>query len=173
MFLKIAGSLLILIAGTCLGFKLASNFSERLRQIRQLLSCFVALKSQISYMSCPINEALFNCTNGLDGPVADLFRKTSGILTEKSWLTPQEALILAFKEKQENLVLLKTEVEILEILFANLGASDRQDQEKALEMAEFQLIQVQKDAELSSSKNIKMYRYLGVCVSLAIIILLI
>ena len=173
MWLKIIGSLLILSAATCLGFRAAAAFAERPRHISQMISCLCALKSQINYISCPLSEAFFKSTAGVYGPVARLFQNIGGILEEKGWLTPLEAMNLAYAMEKEELALKRPELETLEALFANLGIMDREEQQKSINLAEYQLTRIQEDAQEFSAQNVKMYRYLGICGGLALILIFI
>ena len=137
MWLKLFGSLLIVISGTCIGFQMANRYNERPRQIRQIISCLASLKSYINYISMPLTEALVRCTNGTDGVIAKLFHDTAQILQANGWMTPQEAINQVLSQEQKRLVLAKPELEILAILGANLGFMNREEQEKFLDMVQF------------------------------------
>jgi stage III sporulation protein AB len=171
MWLKIAGSLLILSAATCLGFRAAAAFAERPRHISQMISCLTVLKSHINYISCPLPEAFAKSAAGVYGPVARLFKTTGVILEEKGWLTPKEAMSLAYEAEKEELAFKRPELETLEALFANLGIMDREEEQKSISLAEYQLARIQEEAQEFSAQNVKMYRYLGVCGGLALIII--
>ncbi|MCE5287352.1 MAG: stage III sporulation protein AB [Pelosinus sp.] len=171
MWLKLVGSLFIIIAGSLLGFNVAARYAERPRQIRQLITCLASLKAYISYAAIPLPEALIACTGGAKGVISDFFLKTAAILTKCGWLTPQEAMEQALQVP--GLVLEKAEVELLAVLGANLGAVDRIEQEKYLNMIHEQLQQLEIEAAQLSARNSKMYRYLGICGSLTIVILLV
>jgi stage III sporulation protein AB len=170
MWFKIIGSLLIIAVGTQLGFNAAARYTERPRQIRQLIACLASLKSYITYTAIPLPEAFVSCTGGTKGVIADFFLRTSEILTKRGWLSPREAMEEAMAS-QPQLVLERTEIELLSALGANLGIVDRIEQEKYLNMIEEQLRQLEAEAAQVSAKNSKMYRYLGICGSLAIVIL--
>lgn len=172
MWLKILGSLLIVVAGTCLGFSIAARYAERPRQIRQLISCLSALKSHINYVAVPLPEALSQCTSGVTGPVADFFHTMSSLLLANGWLTPQAAMDQALIESKQ-LVFNQPEREILAAFSANLGSMDREEQHKSLELTHEQLSRIQFEAEKLCEQNVKMYRYLGICGSLAIVIILV
>lgn len=172
MWLKILGSLMIVIASTSLGFNLAVRYVERPRQIRQLISCLSALKSHINYVAIPLPEALSRCTGGITGPVAELFHTMAWLLVNKGWLTPQAALDQALKQSNK-LALNKAEREVLAVFSANLGGMNREEQHKSLDLAHEQLSRIQYEAEKLCDQNVKMYRYLGVCSGLAIIIILV
>lgn len=171
MWLKIFGSLMIVSAGTCIGFNLAARYVERPRQIRQLISCLLALKSHINYSAMPLPEALFQCTGGITGPVADLFHTMSELLKKNGWLTPQAAMNQALVDVGQ-LVLRRQEREVLAVFSANLGGMNREEQHKSLDLVHEQLSRIQYEAEKLCEQNVKMYRYLGICGALAVIIVL-
>ncbi|MPN27806.1 Stage III sporulation protein AB [bioreactor metagenome] len=172
MWLKIIGAGIVIITGTSIGFMLASRCSERPRQIRQIISCIGSLKTYIGYVSLPLAEALHNCTNGTYGAVNDLFQKMALILNDNGWMTPQEALNQAVSETNM-LALERPELEILSALGANLGSTSRDEQKTYLVMVQEQLAKIEQDAIRLRDQNSKMYRYLGVCSGLAIVIVLI
>lgn len=172
MWLKILGSMLVITAGTAIGFSLASRYVERPRQIRQLISCLSALKSHINYAAVPLPEALSQCTCGVAGPVAEFFHTMSLLLANNGWLTPQAAMEQALKESQQ-LILNQPEREILAVFSANLGSMDQEEQVKSLELVHEQLARLQCEAERLCEQNVKMYRYLGICGGLAVVIILI
>ncbi|MGI6093318.1 MAG: stage III sporulation protein AB [Veillonellaceae bacterium] len=172
MWLKIIGAVFVIIAGTSLGFMLANRCSERPRQIRQIISCIGSLKTYIGYISLPLSEALRNCTNGTYGAVNNLFQNMALILSENGWMTPQEALNQAINETNM-LALERPELEILAALGANLGSTSREEQKTYLDMVQEQLAKIEQDAIRLRDHNSKMYRYLGICGGLAIVIVLI
>jgi stage III sporulation protein AB len=171
MLLKILGSLFVILAGTALGYNIAARYTERPRQIRQLISCLASLKAYISYAAIPLPEALTSCTVGSSGAVSEFFLKTAHVLIERGWLSPGEAMEEA-RHKVSGLCLEPPEIELLAVLGANLGAIDRIEQEKYLNMIHEQLQQLETEAAHLSAQNSKMYRYLGICASLAIVVLL-
>lgn len=172
MWLKLAGAIIVLVSATGIGFKLADRLNERPRQIRHLISCIGALKSYIGYVSLPLADALINCTNGTSGAVNDLFHKMGRILIENGWMTPNEALKAAISDNP-SLAFESPELEVLSVLAANLGSTGRDDQKNCLSMVQEQLGKIEQDAIRIRDQNSKMYRYLGVCGGLAIVIVLI
>lgn len=173
MWLKIMGSLMIITVGTAIGFGLARQLSERPRQIRQIIGCIAALKSYISYVATPLPEALLNCAKGTEGPIAEFFKRLANTLEENGWMTPQEAITQALIDGKGQLTLENPEREILSVLGANLGGTGREDQQEYLNMVLKQLEHVEKEAVKQREQNARMYRYLGICAGLAVVILLI
>ncbi len=173
MWLKLAGSILVLSTATYFGFKLSRRCSDRPQQLRQIIGCIVSLKSFINYISMPLPEALARSTAGTGGPVAALFTAVAGLLEENVRMKPQEAIEAVLRNMEGCLALDKPEQEILGIMGANLGALNREEQSNYLNMIQEQLEKLEQEAVRLRDLNVKMYRYLGVCGGLVIVILLI
>jgi len=173
MWVKLLGSAMVIAAGAGLGFSLARHYSERPRQIGQLIGCLTALGSYVSYAALPLAEALARSAAGLDSPVGDFLRQTSANLAGRSCLSPREALEAALAAADGDLAWERPERETLLLLGANLGATGREEQQKYLAMVLEELRRVEHEALRLRDQNVKMYRYLGVCGGLAITILLV
>jgi len=170
--LKLLGSLLVVIAGTWAGFALAGRYCERPRQIGQLIGCLTALQSYVNYASMPLPEALVHCGNQVEGPVRELFHHTAKTLSACGWLSPRQALAGALEEAPR-LAFNSPEKEVLLQLGANLGFTDRGEQQKYLTMVLQELGRIEQESRRARDQNAKMYRYLGICGGLAVVILLV
>lgn len=172
MWLKLLGGILVLFVSSYIGFQFATRCSVRPEQIRQMISCLGSLKSYITYACLPLHEALIQCTHGTDGPVAEFFHKIASLLEDNGVLTPQHAMDRALIDMRGRLFLGKSEVEVLRVLGGNLGAMNREEQGNYLTMVIEQLEKIEYEAARLRDLNTKMYRYLGICGGLAIVILL-
>jgi len=173
MWLKLAGGVLVLLVSSWIGFQLAARCSGRPQHIRQVVGCLGSLKSYITYASMPLHEALIQCTRGTYGAVADFFQHTATLLEEDGGLSPQQAISIVLGDMQGRLMLKEPELEILSVLGANLGIMNRQEQGNYLSMIIEQLEKFEGEAARLRDLNTKMYRYLGICGGLAIVILLV
>jgi len=173
MWLKLIGGVLVLLVSSWIGFQLAARCSGRPQQIRQIVSCLGSLKSYITYAYLPLHEALIQCTHGTYGPVADFFQRTATMLEQNSGLAPEQAFNTVLAEMQGQLMLKQPELEIISILGANLGIMNRQEQGNYLAMMIEQLEKFEGEAVRLRDLNTKMYRYLGICGGLALVILLV
>ncbi len=173
MWLKLLGCSLVIISGTAVGFQLAGWCGERVKQLNQLMAGLISLKSLVISVAMPLPEALARCTAGISGPVADMFKDSAVILSNRGWLRPGQALKLAIEEQGENLAFAKPELNVLAVFAANLGNMNRTEQEKHFAMAQEQLAKIERYAARSRDQNSKMYRYLGVCGGMALAILLV
>ncbi len=173
MWLKLVGGFLVVAVASRLGWALAAKYQERPCQIRQLISCLTSLRSYINYVAMPLPQALISCTGGTAGPVADLFKVTANQLNRNTGLTPQEAFAFGLEALRERLTFQRSELEIIAVMGANLGVMNREEQHKYFNMVLAQLDVIEKDAIRLREQNAKMYRYLGICGGLAIVLLLI
>ncbi|MBP2652996.1 MAG: spoIIIAB [Firmicutes bacterium] len=173
MWLKLIGCCLVIIAGTLTGFSLAARYNERPKQVRQLIGCITSLGSYINYVSLPLSEALIRSAGMIEGPVRDLFQQAGSFIDTSGWRSPQEAFAEALNMLENELAIHKPEREIMLLLGANLGAVDRKEQQKHLDLAKVELEKIHQEAIIARDQNVKMYRYLGVCGGLAIAILLV
>lgn len=171
MWVKLLGCAMIVAAGTGIGFSLAGRFSERPRQLGQLIGCLTALGAHISYATLPLSEAVAWAARGLESPVGGFFRLTAAILANRGWLSPRDAFEEALAEGGRHLVLEQPEREILLQLGTNLGATGREEQQKYLAMVLEELRRYEQEALRLKEQNVKMYRYLGICGGLAVAIL--
>lgn len=172
MWLKLVGGMLVLFVSSYIGFQFAARCSIRPKQIRQIVSCLGSLKSYITYACLPLNEALIQCTHGTYGPVAEFFHNTATLLEINGTLTPQQAINRALSRMQGRLCLGKGELEVLGVLGGNLGVMNREEQGNYLTMIIEQLEKIENEAARLRDLNTKMYRYLGICGGLAVVILL-
>jgi stage III sporulation protein AB len=173
MWLKFTGSVLIVFVTSCIGFEMAARCTERPRHLRQIISCLGALKSYVIYTCLPLHEALSQCTNGTNGPVAEFFQNTAMMLEQNATLTPQQVINTVLGQMQGYLILNKSEIEVLNVLGGNLGVINREEQEQYLSMVIQQLERFEGEAVKIRDINTKMYRYLGICGGLALVILLV
>jgi stage III sporulation protein AB len=173
MWLKMVGCGFIIAAGTAIGFSLASRYSERPRQVRQLIGGLTALSSYIGYGALPLADALTRAATGLDGAVGDLFRRTAATVAGRGWLSPRTAFEEALAGDGTKLAFYRAECEVLLQLASNLGSTSREEQQKQLAMAVSELRQIELEALRLRDANVKMYRYLGICGALAVVILLV
>lgn len=172
MWLKLAGSLLVILSGTVLGFQWARRYQDRPRQIAQIISYLASLKSHINYALLPLPEALEKSAAGIPGPIADFFLQVSLKLRQTGWITPAEAINEVLHASENKLALADPEQDILRIFGANLGQVNREEQYKLIIVVEAEMQKIWQEAVQDRDKNVKMYQYLGICGSLALVILL-
>ncbi len=173
MWLKLSGSVLVIATGAILGFSLAARYKNRPQQVRQLINGIVALKSYIGYVSMPLAEAFYASSRGLSGVMGEVFVEIGNCLQRDAAITPQEAIATALSHAGDQLALRRLEQEAFILFGANLGKMNREEQERYCDMLMAQLEKIEQDALTLRDQNVAMYRYLGVCGGMAVVILLI
>lgn len=173
MWLKLLGSMLVVAAGAWIGFALAGRFCDRPRHISQLMGCLAALQSYVNYAAVPLPEALMHSGSQVEGPVRELFERVARTLSACGWLSPRQALAEALQETSARLAFERPEQEVLLQLGSNLGSTNRGEQQKVLTMVLEELGRIEQESRLARDQNAKMYRYLGICGGLVVVILLV
>lgn len=172
MLLKLIGSVLVVFTGGYMGFMLANRCRERPDNLRQLLSCIVSLKSYMNYTAMPLSDGLMNCATGANQKVTTFFTSAAALLKNNYTLSPKEAIMRTLSVEQGKLALTKEDCEVLILFGSNLGIMDRTEQQNYLTMIEKRLEILEREAVSTRDRNCKMYRYLGICGSLMVVLLL-
>lgn len=173
MLIKWIGGALVVFAGGCIGFTMASRCAARPEHLRQILSAVVSLRSYMSYAASPLSEGLARCAAGTNRLVAGFFLRAAELLRENYTMTPKEAVERALTEYARPLALKKEDCDTLLLFGCNLGSMDKKEQASYLTMIEKRLAILEREAAARRDADSKMYRYLGVCCSLMVVLLLI
>lgn len=172
MWVKIVGASLILVSTSVTGNLVAKNFLERPKQLRELRHSLQILETEISYAASFLPQALENIARINEPPVSNLFSRASKILLSQEGYTASEAWEMAIEENLSDLAIKESDREILLQLGSSLGCSNRENQLKHLKLAQEYLQKEEQKAEEEREKNAPLWRYLGVVLGIAIIILL-
>jgi stage III sporulation protein AB len=168
--IKLLGSILILLAATSFGFRMANRFAERTRQLRMFMNALKLLETEILYAATPLSEACFKIGARVQPPVGTFFtelghklREGQGVAAGEIW---QETL------EKADLALRAGDREVLTGFGHTLGISDRQDQIKHIQLCIAHLGAEEQAAREEQMHNEKMWRYLGALMGLMLVILL-
>jgi stage III sporulation protein AB len=173
--LKLIGILLILFAGTMIGFVQAARYAARPRQIRQLLHALQRLETEIGYGQTPLPEALSRIAGIVQPPLASLFDAISRSLRSESFgsgNTVRECWEKEVALHWPSTAMNKPEKEALLRLGATLGGSGREDQLKHIRLATIQLHDEESSARDDQHRYEKLSRSLGMLGAALVIILM-
>jgi stage III sporulation protein AB len=171
--LKLLGACLVLIATTWSGFYIASRYSQRPLQIRQLRSALSLLETEIGYGARPLKEASYSISNRIKGPVGGIFARFASNLEKLDGASTYECFAEAIQEEWENSLLGQAEKQILLDFAHTLGGSDREDQLQHLMRARMNLEVEEEKAREEQQQYEKMIKTLGVLSGALLIILMI
>ena len=170
--LKMAGCLLIMSAGSFAGISLARNYARRPEELRNLITALQMLETEISYTATPLPEALARIAASCDRTIAPLFFTASEELCAQTGCTAGEAWETALNKFYALSSILPSDLAVLRNLGTVLGISNGEDQCKHLRLAREQLKGEVILAEQQAAKYVKLWSYLGLLGSLALILLL-
>ena len=171
--MKLLGALLILIAGTLIGFQQAAKFADRPKQIRQLTHALQRLETEIGYGHTPLPEALERTAEASSEPVASLFREAANQIWRPEGMTFQQCWEQSIRLRWNETSMRAGEQGVLLRLGSTLGISDKEDQMKHLRLALLQL-QAEEDAARDDQRRYeKMWKSLGALLAVLIIILMV
>ncbi|MFD2170913.1 stage III sporulation protein SpoIIIAB [Tumebacillus lipolyticus] len=171
--IKLFGSLLVLLVATSFGFKKASRFAERAKQLRQFITALKLLETEILYAATPLSEAASKIGARIRSPVGTFFAELGHMLREGQGVSAGEIWRETLSAQRRTLALQEVDRDVLTTFGQTLGISDRQDQIKHIQLAISQLSSEELVAREEQQKNEKMWRYLGALMGLALVILLV
>lgn len=171
--LKIIGSLIVIGATTVMGFYFADTYVQRVKQLRAIQYALAALESEIVYTATPLIEAFHNVSEKCEEPLKKLFLNLSNILREKKINSISTAFNEAIELVKNEIHLGKEEMDVINSFIYSLGDTDIEGQKKNFNITIKKLESLEIKAEENRKKNEKLFRYLGVCTGMLIVIVLI
>lgn len=167
MLIKLAGAGLIFFAGIFWGLLKSGELVKRERSLRDIKTALNILESEIVFSSHYLKYAFLRISKicGCAGLFSDMSSEIGEFSAAEAW---RHALL---KNKKE-LFLKDIDVEILNILGAELGLSDRERQVNNIRHVSLLLEQNLEEAHEEYLKTAKLYRSMGILGGLFLIIIL-
>jgi len=172
MLFKIAGSMIVILSCTFLGFVLSNDCRKRPQQLRELQSLLQMFENQISYLSDVISEAFERISKVGSSETHIFFSKTIEILNKERTASAPEAWEQAVRQNIKKTSLNLEDEEVLVAFGKLLGRSDIDGQVKNIRLTLGHLKLQEEKAEDSRKSNEKMYRSLGILGGIAVVIVL-
>ncbi|NLJ75224.1 MAG: hypothetical protein GX331_09570 [Firmicutes bacterium] len=169
--MRVGGALLIVFSCGFIGLIVAKSYSDRVQNIKALLTFVQMLETEIGYSRTSLPEAFERIARQLQGPVSVFLQTVSHRLEVEPDLAMQDAWLFGVYVLEEN----GLPIAVLEdlITFGDvLGVSDADDQKKHLNLLRVRLTQASETAEAEHRKNARMWQYLGFCAGTLIALLL-
>jgi stage III sporulation protein AB len=172
MLLKIAGSIIVVLCCSFIGFVLSQDLIKRPKQLRELQGLLQMFENQITYLSDIIIEAFERISRVGRCDTSIFFSRTAEILKEDASCGAPSAWERAVRECIRVTSLKKEDEEILTAFGKSLGNTDLEGQIKNIRLTLSQLKAQEEKAEENRNRNERMYRSLGLIGGAAIVILL-
>jgi stage III sporulation protein AB len=171
--LKLSLSMCIFILSTYIGFAYGETFRKRQSQLKEILKALTILENDVMYGTTPLPEALENLSHKVCKPLSKFIEAIANRLTKGDVESVHQGALEEFLILEKEFYLNKDDKKIMEDFFKSLGESGVYGQEKIFFLAIEGIKMNLNDADDSAKKNIKLYRYLGVCLGAMIIIFII
>lgn len=156
-----------------IGFAYGETFRKRQNQLKEILKALTILENDVIYGTTPLPEALENLSHKLDRPLNDFIKAIACRLRNGDVESVYQGALEEFIKIENEFYLREEDKKVLEDFFKALGESGVYGQEKIFVLA-IEGIKVNlTEADEFAKKNIKLYRYLGVCLGAMIIIFII
>jgi len=173
IMIKILAAFTVIVCSGAIGLIIAKQYSLRPIQLRNFQFSLQMLATDISYAAIPLPEALLSLSKKTDKRIADVFKLAGEMLNSRVGYTADEAWEYALSQIIPKTALKSADQEILINLGKSLGLSDREDQIKHIQLAITQLEQQISIAQSEKDKNEKVWKYLGFCTGLMLVIFII
>ncbi|AOR23916.1 stage III sporulation protein SpoIIIAB [Clostridium taeniosporum] len=171
--LKLIFIFMLFLTTSYIGFSYGETFRKRYDELKEILKVLIILQNEILYGSTPLPEALSNIEKNTIKPLKTLI----GNVNKKLYDGEADSVYSAFKSEyillENDFYLLDSDKNFLKDFIKSLGESGLYGQEKIFNLVIENIRNNIKEAEEESKKNIKVYRYLGICIGAMITIFLI
>lgn len=171
--LKLIFLISIFLLSTYIGFAYGDTFRKRQEELKEILKALTILENDIVYGTTPLPEALENLSYKVCEPVTKFIKALTGRLINGDVESVYQGVLEEFLLLENEFYLCHDDKRIMEDFFKSLGESGVYGQKKIFSLAIEGIKMNLKDADESSKKNIKLYRYLGVCFGAIVIIFII
>ncbi|MEF9952606.1 MAG: hypothetical protein RR840_00020 [Clostridium sp.] len=171
--LSILGSAMIILSTTLVGFYYSRGFAYRLKVVRDFQYALTMLQSEIIYASSPLIEALSYVSDKTEGNVSRFFKEFSASLYKREIEGIQEGFRVSIESYKKSLMLEEDEIDTISSFLKSLESSDSESQKTSFNITMKKFEAFEKRADGIMNKNEKLYKYLGVCTGLLLVIVLI
>lgn len=170
--LRLIGAITIIFSCGLAGIIMAKSYVLRPKYLRELSSAFQLLATEINFSRTTLPEACLAIAAQTHEPVSAFFLEFGNSLKANS----NDNASVLWNDSLQVLAdagLIKEDIEALKQLGTVLGRSDAEDQLKHIAILQERLELLNKEADLEKDKNFRLWNYLGFCVGILVVLLLI
>ncbi len=169
--MKLLGAVLIISAGSIMGFYKAYELKQRIAGIIMLQNAFRLLETEIFYARTPVPQAMGLLEPKLCGVIQEFFRQVHNAV-EQEHLPLYQAWEEALQCVESSSAFCEEEVSAIRSFGMSLGSGDVLEQQKNFQLLQQRLQQALHHAELKRTEKARIWQYMGVCISVAAVLLL-
>jgi stage III sporulation protein AB len=161
--LKLIFIICIFSISTYVGFAYGETFRRRQAELKEILKGLTILQNDVVYGATPLPEAFEKLACKLCEPSRLLVEAVTKRLIKGDVESVYHGVVKEFSELENKFYLYEEDKKVMGDFFKSLGESGVYGQEKIFSLA-IEGIKINlKEADEFAKKNIKLYRYLGIC----------
>jgi stage III sporulation protein AB len=169
---RLLGAVLVVTAATGFGLWKAGTYTQRAKELQQLLTSLEMLATEIAYAATPLPDAFRRIGSQVGGKIGHLLQETGSAVQRGDGLTAGEIFCSTLLKWNTALQLTPQDQQILIAFAHTLGNSDRSDQLKHIQLAVTRLSAEAVVAREEQARLGKMWKYLGALTGLAVVIIM-
>ena len=169
--MRLTGMILLVAAGSAMGFYKANGLKQRIREIIALQNAFRLLETEIYYTRSPIPQALDTVACRQPEWMRCFFHQVCHGM-EQQCLPLYQAWEASLDCFRISTFLCDDELDAVRSLGQSLGSGDVTEQVKHFQLLQQRLQYALEQAEYSYAQKARIWQYMGICVSMAMVLLL-
>ena len=169
--MKLFGIILMIGAGSAMGFCKAYDLKCRTRDIIMLQNAFRLLETDIYYTRSPVPLALETVSCGMPDVMQEFFRQIYQTM-EQECMPLYQAWGQAVHYLKMHSSLCEAELDAVRSFGHSLGAGDVQEQLKNFQLLQQRLQYALEQAECCHTQKARIWQYTGICFSIAAVVLM-
>jgi stage III sporulation protein AB len=161
----------VLAAGGGWGALVSRQLTRRPLDLAAAAAGLEVLRTEIAYARTPLPQALRRAAAGSSGPAAGLMREVAAGLDSGQRADPGDAWARALAAADGRSAWTDADVAALERLGHALGRSDAGEQTRHIALCVERLRQLEAEARAGAERQGRMWRYLGVLLGAALVLM--
>lgn len=170
--MKILGCILILTAGTGIGFKASQRLMQQNESLKQMKKMLVLLKAEIRYHHSYLGQAFLAIAARIDPDFAVFLRAVAEKMEEKGGTTLEKIWEQEVYDKLSDTGLEEKHLKKLAGLGSTLGFLDQETQLSTIDLLLEQLEEDIKENKRRLREDGKLYQYLGVMGGILVVLVI-
>ena len=166
-----SGILLLLTAGSAMGFYKAYELKRRMQEIIMLQNAFRFLETEIYHTRSPVPLALETVACGQPKAICSFFYKVCYAM-ESECIPLYQAWETALEQLKASSCLREDELNAVCSFGRSLGVGDAAEQLKYFQLLQHRLQHALEQAENNYTQKARIWQYMGICISMATALLL-
>ncbi len=164
-----------LIVAVCsyMGYAYGEQFKRRYSNLKELQRAVLQLENEILYSYTSLPVAIDNVGDKSRGAVKEFLKDMASKLKENYFDSVYQIFTSSYEVHKDKLDFKEEDAALLDDLTKSLGEVDIIGHKKIFNLFSETIKGNIEDAEESMKRNQKMYRYLGLCAGLGIVILIV